>query len=132
MGYEVGPTFITAIPHANFNMSEFSRKAAPATRTVEEGDVIDLGNRHFEVLHLPGHSPGSIGLWESATGTLFSGDAIYDGPLLDELPGSDIPVYIKIMRRLETLPARIFHAGHDRSFDGRRLKELARVYLDRH
>ena len=44
-----------------------------------------LGDRHFEVLHLPGHSPGSIGLWERRTGILFSGDALYDGPLLDEL-----------------------------------------------
>ena len=47
--------------------------------------MVDIGNRHFEVLHLPGHSPGSIGLWEEASGTLFSGDAVYDGPLLDEL-----------------------------------------------
>ena len=73
---------------------------APATRTVEEGDVIDLGDRRFEVLHLPGHSPGSIGLWEAESGVLFSGDAIYDGPLLDELPGSDIPIYVATMKRL--------------------------------
>jgi glyoxylase-like metal-dependent hydrolase (beta-lactamase superfamily II) len=131
-GYEVGATFITAMPHPNFNMTAFSRKAAPATRTVEEGDVIDLGDRSFEVLHLPGHSPGSIGLWEGASATLFSGDAIYDGPLLDELPGSDIARYMDTMRRLERLPARIVHAGHDPSFDGRRLKQLARAYLDSH
>jgi glyoxylase-like metal-dependent hydrolase (beta-lactamase superfamily II) len=54
--------------------------------------VIDLCDRVFEVLHLPGHSPGSIGLWERQTGTLFSGDAIYDGPLLDELRDSNIPI----------------------------------------
>ncbi len=52
---------------------------APATRLLAEGEAIDLGDRHFEVLHLPGHSPGSIGLWEEATGIFFSGDAIYDG-----------------------------------------------------
>jgi glyoxylase-like metal-dependent hydrolase (beta-lactamase superfamily II) len=130
-GYEVGPTFITAVPHTNFNLTEFGRPAAPATRLVEEGDVIDLGNRVFEVLHLPGHSPGSIGLWEAATGTLFAGDAIYDGPLLDELPGSDIAVYRDTMRRLENLPARVVHAGHDPSFDGARLRCLAREYLRR-
>ena len=32
--------------------------------------VIDLGDRAFEVLHLPGHSPGSIGLWDATSGTL--------------------------------------------------------------
>jgi len=31
--------------------------------------VIDLGDRAFEVLHLPGHSPGSIGLWDATSGT---------------------------------------------------------------
>jgi glyoxylase-like metal-dependent hydrolase (beta-lactamase superfamily II) len=83
------------------------------------------------VLHLPGHSPGSIGLWEAATAILFSGDAIYDGPLLDELPGSDIAVYIKTMRRLLELPVRVVHAGHDPSFDGSRLRFLARQYLEK-
>jgi glyoxylase-like metal-dependent hydrolase (beta-lactamase superfamily II) len=130
-GYEVGPAFITALPRADFNLAQFSRRAAPATRTVVEGDVIDLGNRAFEVLHLPGHSPGSIGLWEAATATLFSGDAIYDGPLLDELPGSDVAAYVDTMRRLAALDARVVHAGHDPSFDGQRLKALAHQYLDR-
>ncbi len=130
-GYEVGSCFVTAVPHADFNLREFSCPAAPATRLVEEGDVIDLGDRVFEVLHLPGHSPGSLGLWEARTGILFSGDAIYDGPLLDELPDSDIATYVKTMRRLENLPARIVHAGHDPSFDGARLRRLARQYLDR-
>jgi glyoxylase-like metal-dependent hydrolase (beta-lactamase superfamily II) len=131
-GYDVGPSFVTAIPYAGFNLSQFSRRAAPATRTVVDGDIIDLGNRTFEVLHLPGHSPGSIGLWEMRTGTLFSGDAIYDGPLLDELPGSDVAAYIRTMNRLQRLPAATVHAGHDPSFDGQRLRELARAYLERH
>ena len=130
-GYEIGPCFVTALPHANFNLSQFNCPAAPATRLVDEGDVLDLGDRVFEVLHLPGHSPGSIGLWEASTGILFSGDAIYDGPLLDEIPGSDIAVYCDTMSRLAQLPARVVHAGHDPSFDGRRLRELAWDYLKR-
>jgi len=130
-GYEVGPCFVTALPHADFDLSRFSCPPAPATRLVDEGDVIDLGDRVFEVLHLPGHSPGSIGLWEAATATLFSGDAVYDGPLLDEIPGSDIPSYLRTMRRLERLPVRVVHGGHDPSFDGARLKHLARDYLER-
>jgi glyoxylase-like metal-dependent hydrolase (beta-lactamase superfamily II) len=130
-GYEVGPTFITALPSPDFDLRTFACPAAPATRLVQEGDVLDLGDRVFEVLHLPGHSPGSIGLWEAATGILFSGDAIYDGPLLDELPGSDIAAYAATMKRLERLPARLVHAGHDPSFGGAKLRELARAYLER-
>jgi glyoxylase-like metal-dependent hydrolase (beta-lactamase superfamily II) len=56
---------------------------------------------------------------------------VYDGPLLDEIPGSDIPSYLRTMRRLEKLPVRVVHGGHDPSFGGARLKQLARDYLER-
>ena len=101
----------------------------PATRLVDEGDVIDLGDRVFEVLHLPGHSPGSMGLWEAASGTLFSGDAVYDGPLLDGLPESNIAHYVETMKRLRELPVTVVHAGHEPSFGRERLRELADAYL---
>jgi glyoxylase-like metal-dependent hydrolase (beta-lactamase superfamily II) len=130
-GYQVPALYITALPHAGYDLDDYRLMPAPVTRTVDEGDVIDLGDRVFEVMHLPGHSPGSIGLWEAATGILFSGDAIYDGPLLDGGSDGDIPAYIKTMHRLENLPARVVHAGHDPSFGQERLKELARKYLDR-
>ena len=41
-------------------------------------DIIDLGDRRFRVVHLPGHSPDSIGLLDEHDGLFFSGDAIYD------------------------------------------------------
>ena len=91
--------------------------------------MLDLGDRAFEVLHLPGHSPGSIGLWEAATGVLFSGDAVYDGPLLDELDGSDVVAYVATMRRLRELPVGVVHAGHEASFGRERLVELCDAYL---
>src|SRR5262249_34203947 len=120
-GYPFEGDLITALPHAGYDMASYRLKPAPVTRIVEEGEVVDLGNRHFEILHLPGHSPGSIGLWESATGTLFSGDAIYDGPLLDEIAGAHIPAYVRTMKRLRELPVSIVHAGHDPSFGRDRL-----------
>lgn len=130
-GYEVGPTYITALPHAGYDLDSYHLLPAPVTRLIGEGDVIDLGDRVFEVLHLPGHSPGSIGLWEAATGILFSGDAIYDGPLLDDGGDGDIPAYLATMRRLADLPARVVHGGHDPSFGRARLVEIARAYLAR-
>ena len=79
----------------------------------------------FVDLHLPGHSPGSIGLWESRTQTLFSGDAIYDGPLVDTLHHSNVAEYVRTMRRLRELPARTVHAGHEPSFGRERLIAIA-------
>jgi len=128
-GYDVPPELFTAVPKDGYDPRCYRVLPAPVTRTVQDGDVVDIGDRQFEVLHLPGHSPGSIGLWEAKTGILFSGDAIYDGPLLDELPGSDIPAYVATMKRLRQLPVRIVHAGHDPSFDRARLRELCDSYL---
>ena len=131
MGYEMSdPYFVTALP-AGFAFETYRQNAAPVTRLIDEGDIVDTGDRQFEVLHLPGHSPGSIGLWEHHTGTLFSGDAIYDGPLLDELPESNIADYCATMERLLRLPVTVVHAGHDPSFGRDRLQELATNYLSR-
>lgn len=130
-GYRIEGDLITALPHADFDMAAYGTRDSVVTAIVEEGDVVDIGNRHFEVLHLPGHSPGSIGLWEKATGTLFSGDALYDGPLLDEIDGADIPTYVRTMKRLRELPVEIVHAGHDPSFGRARLIELCDAYLAR-
>jgi glyoxylase-like metal-dependent hydrolase (beta-lactamase superfamily II) len=130
-GYEMtDPYLVTALP-AGVGLETFRQRPARVTRLVDGGDVIDLGDRAFEVLHLPGHSPGSIGLWEAATGILFSGDALYDGPLLDELPESNISDYCSTMRRLDSLPVEVVHAGHDPSFGRDRMRTLTRAYLDR-
>lgn len=129
VGYEVSGGLLTAAPYRGFDARRHALKGCEPTRRLREGDVVDLGDRTLEVLHLPGHSPGSIGLWELRTGILFSGDAVYDGPLLDQLPGSDVAAYARTMRRLLDLPVEIVHAGHDPSFGRERLHELARAYL---
>ncbi len=122
---------LTAYPYAAFDPRTFHTPAAVPTWLVEEGSEVDLGDRRFEVLHLPGHSPGSIGLFERDTGILFSGDAVYDGPLLDTLPGADIEDYVRTMLRLRKLPVSVVHAGHDPSFGRARLRELAGAYLEK-
>lgn len=105
---------------------------AKPSALLNEGDRVDIGNRNFEVLHLPGRSPGSIALWEIETGALFSGDVIYDGALLDKLNGSDINQYVESMERLLTLPVKVVHGGHEPSFHGERMREIARAYLKQH
>ena len=130
-GYDISDGLLTAVPHRGYSPASHSLKGAEPTRVLAEGDVVDLGDRAFEVLHLPGHSPGSIGLWEPATGTLFSGDAIYDGPLLDAIPGADIAAYRATMARLLALPVQVVHGGHDPSFGRERLIEIAESYLAR-
>ena len=117
--------FLDALPYEGFDPGGQLIEPATPTWLVEDGDVVDLGDRVFEVLHFPGHSPGSIGLWEAATGTLFSGDAIYDGPLLTNV----IEDYITTMERLRALPVTVVHGGHEPSFGRERMIEICDNYL---
>jgi len=133
IGYQVDrDEMVDALPRVGFDIDQFYSAGAPATEVIDEGVVIDLGDRRFDVLHLPGHTEDSIGLWEADTQTLFAGDAIYDGPLIDFLPESCIDDYLATMRRLRDLPADVVHAGHDPSFGRERLVALADAYLRRH
>lgn len=115
----------TKLPPAPYSSTHYNVAKAPATRLIDDGDVIDLGDRVFEVMHTPGHSVGEIMLWEADTGILFSGDMIYDGPLIDD----DVPTYVESMKRIYDLPVRVVHGGHFPSFDGDRYRELIRAYI---
>ena len=64
----------TKMPPSPYSSTKYEVQSAPATRILQGGDVIDLGNRQFEVIHTPGHSPGGIMLFEKTTEILFSGD----------------------------------------------------------
>jgi glyoxylase-like metal-dependent hydrolase (beta-lactamase superfamily II) len=131
-GYAVPESLLTALPRDGYDLGAYRVEPVTPTRVVEEGDVVDLGDRRFAVLHLPGHTPGEIGLWEAETATLFSGDCAYEsGVLLDELPESDIPDYVASMERLRGLAVRIVHGGHDDSFGRDRLLELIDEYVAR-
>jgi len=118
------------LPPDGFDELSYRVRAAPATRLLEAGDVVDLGDRHFTVWHVPGHSPGSIALWEAASGMLIAGDAVYDGPLVDDAYHSNTADYCDTLRRLRELPVRVVHAGHYPSFGRSRFHELIDDYLD--
>src|SRR5690606_19779623 len=87
----------TQLPPEPYLSSTYQVRAAPATRLLADGDVVDLGDRHFEVIHTPGHSPGGIALWEQATGILFSGDIVYDGELIEGTYHSNAEDYYRSM-----------------------------------
>ncbi|RWP34916.1 MBL fold metallo-hydrolase [Mesorhizobium sp.] len=122
---------VSKLPAPGWKAAEYRIPPAPLTRTLDEGDLVDLGDRQFRVLHLPGHSPDSIGLFDEADGLFFAGDAIYDALLIDDLPDSDRSAYRRTMQRLLDLPVGIGHGGHGPSFDGNRMREIATGYLRR-
>jgi glyoxylase-like metal-dependent hydrolase (beta-lactamase superfamily II) len=126
----VSNTMFHKMPPEPYQSATYAVKSAPATRLLHDHDIIDLGDRHFEVIHTPGHSPGGIALWEAATGILFSGDILYDGELVEQNYHSNAADYYASMTRLYNLPVRMVHAGHFPSFDGARHRGMVRAWLD--
>jgi glyoxylase-like metal-dependent hydrolase (beta-lactamase superfamily II) len=119
----------TALPPEPYDSRTYSVRPAPATRILADGDALDLGDRHFEVIHTPGHSPGGIALWEAATATLISGDIVYAGPLIEDTYHSDAADYVASMRRLLALPVRVVHGGHFPSYGGERHRAIIEAWL---
>lgn len=128
-GFDTQGYAIAALPHLGYDPGTWKIEPAQATRLVDDGDIVDLGDRQFEVLHLPGHTPGSIGLWEAEKNLLIGGDAIYDGLIIDTLAESDPDAYRPTMERMRALGARIVHGGHRESFGATKLKSIIDGYL---
>ncbi|MEX0308888.1 MAG: MBL fold metallo-hydrolase [Tateyamaria sp.] len=123
------PNLIDALPDEDYDIDSYQLRGAPATQLIDDGDVVDLGDWQAEVLHLPGHSPGQVGLFHHDTGTLFGADAIYDGPLVYDGAGMSIADYATTLRRLRDLPVTVAHGGHDSHMGKARLDQIVSTYL---
>jgi glyoxylase-like metal-dependent hydrolase (beta-lactamase superfamily II) len=92
---------------------------APVERTVADGDVIALGGLELEVMHLPGHTAGHVGLWEREQGTAIIVDAVLErgvrdraGTLLIPPRIYDVPAYRQTIRRLRALEPSLLLTAH--------------------
>ncbi len=91
------------------------RPSPPATVSLEEGAHLRVGSAVLQVLHTPGHSPGSISLWCADEGVLFSGDALFNlGIGRADFPGGSYKVLLQSIRqKLFTLPDEtVVYSGH--------------------
>jgi glyoxylase-like metal-dependent hydrolase (beta-lactamase superfamily II) len=123
------PRLISALPDPAYDPAGYRLQPAVVTRSLLDGDVVDPGGRPLTVLHLPGHTPGSIALFDPVDGSLFSGDVIYDGVLLDSIVGADVAQYRSSLLRLKSLPIRVVRPGHGHSFGRERLHAIIDRYL---
>ncbi|MCI0350050.1 MAG: MBL fold metallo-hydrolase [Acidobacteriales bacterium] len=86
-----------------FEPASYSIPAFRVASVVKDGDVIDLGGRKLEVLHIPGHTPDSLALLDRKNKLLFTGDTFYAGTIFLYVPESDVPAYKSSIQRLATL-----------------------------
>jgi hydroxyacylglutathione hydrolase len=95
----------------------FDAVAPAPDRELEDGDVVAAGTLRLEVLHTPGHTPGSICLYdERGEGGphLFSGDTLFAGSVgRTDFPGGDARAMRASIGRLAALPPdTLVHPGH--------------------
>lgn len=96
------------------------------SQPLAEGATLNIGGRTWEVLHIPGHSPGHIGLWSAADSVLLLSDAVLGfGPPNSEtgkpsMPSThqDIAPYLATIDRLSQLPVKLALAAHWHPMDG--------------
>lgn len=86
------------------SMFDVSYNAPEPDRFLEDGDVIDIGDLRFVVLHTPGHSPGGISLL--GHGAVFTGDTLFNlGIGRTDFPGASYKqITESIHRKLMVLP----------------------------
>ncbi len=90
-----------------------TEESPPPTRFLNEGDRISVGELVFEILHIPGHSPGSICL--VGQGHAFVGDVLFAGSIgRTDLPGGSYETLVQGIRsKLLGLPEEtVVHPGH--------------------
>lgn len=80
-----------------------------------EGDVVKAGNFELQVFQVPGHSPGSIALYNAENGVVFVGDVLMRGTIgRTDFPGCSLEELLRSIRtKLYTLPdATQVYPGH--------------------
>ncbi|KUN06082.1 MBL fold metallo-hydrolase [Streptomyces yokosukanensis] len=102
--------------------------------TVSDGDVLDFGGG-AQVLHVPGHTDGSIALFLPAEGVLFTGDTVaaspVDGTVIPGVGNLDLPQLLDSLGRLAELDADVMCFGHGDAVVGGAASALRKVAAGR-
>jgi glyoxylase-like metal-dependent hydrolase (beta-lactamase superfamily II) len=97
-------------------------EAVEDIRPLEDLDGVRCGEAHFEFVNLPGHTPGSIGLWEPRLRILIGGDTAIEKITPNPFSAPDpaqphgrfrsLGSYWETFRRIREMNPAIIHAGH--------------------
>ena len=126
------------MPTPNFNASNYRVKQTKC-HALSDGQILMIGeDEHVEIMHLPGHSSGSIALYYPTGKAIFVGDIVYEcgygSEFLDWLPYSSVNQYIRSCTRLhEFLESSVIsdvYPGHFATLTRERAQELLLQYVE--
>ncbi|AGI47425.1 Zn-dependent hydrolase, including glyoxylase [Thermoplasmatales archaeon BRNA1] len=98
----------------------------PDALGLKEGDSFDLGDHRLVVIETPGHTEGSICLYDEVTGALFSGDTVFaQGYGRVDLPSGSMSEMRESLARLNNVNIKALYPGHGPSVSdgGRSVKD---------
>ncbi len=99
---------------------------------LEEG-TLKVGRRTLQVYHTPGHSPGSVCLYDPDEKVLFTGDLIFkEGLGRTDLPGGNSDQIKQSIRRLQGLDVEYLLSGHGPILSGKREIKENYDFLERY
>lgn len=108
-----GNTVIKATTNATIAIHALDADAVnPVDVKLDDGESVELGDRTFEVIHTPGHTPGSICLYHRDENLLIVGDSLVGDRV--NLIRMDKTTYIDSLRRLLDLDVRLLIQSHPR------------------
>ena len=109
----------------------FDVEPSVATRDLREGEQLRIGDLVFDILHTPGHTEGSVCLYEERLGLMLSGDVLFAGSYgRTDLPGGNDEQMVASLTRLASeVPAsvRVLPGHGAETTIGRELPWLRRV-----
>ena len=90
-------------PPPGFEPGKYEIRPFRVMRFVNDGEVIDLGDRRLEVVRTPGHTPDALCLLDRKNKLLFTGDTFYAGPIFLYVPETNLADYERSVERLAKL-----------------------------
>lgn len=87
-----------------FDAENFAIPPIPEVETISEAGTIDLGDRAFELVHVPGHAPGQLGVLDREAGVFHGSDVVHvEHNVYVHFEDSDLDAYVDTLERLVDL-----------------------------
>lgn len=128
---EVAPDAFCMEKLPDLDTATYHIKPFSISTFINDGHIIDLGQRTLEVISVPGHTSDAIALLDREHGYLWTGDTFYEAAIWLFFDGTDLEAYEKSIRKLADLSTslkKLFPAHNTPIAEPVRLLELVDAF----
>ncbi len=97
---------------SDFDIEKYLEYKDCKFRALQDGKIIDLGERQIRVIYLPGHTKGSVVFFDEQTGTLLSGDNISNSLWIQFEQSESIDRFAEHLKEIQKLPIQKIISSH--------------------